>query len=237
MVVAPTSLPSVARSGRRTKRTWGVFGISERDVGVFDSVVEGASVVELGCGTAYVSAWLARRGARSVGVDPSAGQLRLASGFRDEFGVYFPLLRAAGEQVPLASGGFDFVVSEYGAALWADPVSWFAEAARLLRVGGELVFLVNSGVLTLCVPDVGEAGDRLLRTQRETARLEWPGEPGVEFHPSHGDWLRLLRSNGFEVLELRGLHAPEHPQRRPYFVALSWATRWPAEDLWRARRV
>lgn len=31
--------------------------------------------------------------------------------------------------------------SEYGASIWADPLEWIPEAARLLRRGGELIFL------------------------------------------------------------------------------------------------
>ena len=37
--------------------------------------LRGLDVVELGCGTAYFSAWLARRGARPVGFDVTAAQL------------------------------------------------------------------------------------------------------------------------------------------------------------------
>ena len=29
--------------------------------------------------------------------------------------------------------------------------------------------------------------------------MEWPGDAGVEFHLPHGEWIRLLRRNGFEV--------------------------------------
>jgi SAM-dependent methyltransferase len=47
---------------------------------------------------------------------------------------------------------FDFAISEYGACLWADPQRWVPEAARLLRPGGQLVFLTNSLLMTLCMP-------------------------------------------------------------------------------------
>ena len=33
-------------------------------------------------------------------------------------------------------------------------------------------------------------------------RIEWPGHPGVEFHLSHGDWIRLLRRSDLEVEDL-----------------------------------
>jgi SAM-dependent methyltransferase len=48
--------------------TWGIFNVPEIQLGVLGDV-SGLDVVELGCGTAYLSAWLARRGARPVGVD------------------------------------------------------------------------------------------------------------------------------------------------------------------------
>ncbi len=35
-------------------------------------------------------------------------------------------------------------VSEYGASIGCDPYTWIPEAARLLRPGGQLIFLVNS---------------------------------------------------------------------------------------------
>ncbi|MGH9085025.1 MAG: SAM-dependent methyltransferase, partial [Acidimicrobiales bacterium] len=52
--------------------TWGIFGIPESEVGLLPAELDGARTVELGCGTGYVSAWLARRGAHPVGVDPTA---------------------------------------------------------------------------------------------------------------------------------------------------------------------
>jgi 2-polyprenyl-3-methyl-5-hydroxy-6-metoxy-1,4-benzoquinol methylase len=48
--------------------TWGIFNVPEQQPGVLGDV-RGLDVVELGCGTAYLSAWLARRGARPAGVD------------------------------------------------------------------------------------------------------------------------------------------------------------------------
>ena len=57
--------------------------------------VEGLDVVELGCGTAYVSAWLARRGARPVGVDVTPAQLATARRCQAETGIVFPLLEAS----------------------------------------------------------------------------------------------------------------------------------------------
>ena len=41
---------------------WGTWGVPEDKIHLLDDV-EGLDTLELGCGTGYVSAWLARRGA------------------------------------------------------------------------------------------------------------------------------------------------------------------------------
>ena len=178
--------------------TWGLFHVPERDLGLLGDVA-GLDVLELGCGTAYLSGLLARQGARPVGVDLTPAQLATAGRCQERFGLVFPLIEGNAEHVPLPDAGFDLVVSEYGASVWCDPERWVAEAARLLRPGGRLVFLTNSVLATLCVPEEeGFAQEHLLRPQRALHRVQWPGG-GVEFHPSHGDWIRVLRANGFVV--------------------------------------
>jgi SAM-dependent methyltransferase len=176
--------------------TWGIFGIPDTVAGLLPKNLIGVEAVELGCGTAYVSAWLARRGARPVGTDPTAGQLSMAREFQDHFALHFPLVLAAAEQLPFRDGSFDLAISEYGAAIWSDPHPWIPEAARLLRPGGELVLLGTSTLLMLCVPDEEglPAGNRLLRRQFGMHRFEWPDDPTVEFHLSHGDWIRLMEA-------------------------------------------
>ena len=232
--------PRYVAAGRRawgSEPSWGIWGIPESEVRLLPDVT-GADTVELGCGTAYVSAWLARLGARPVGVDPTVAQLATARALQQEFGTSFPLVRAAGEQVPLRDASFDLVVSEYGAAIWADPHLWVPEAARLLRPGGRLVFLGNATLLVLCVPDDEDAAAEatLLRPQFGMHRLEWPDVPGVEFHLSHGDMIRLLRASGFEVVDLVELRpGPDATTSYP-FVTLEWARRWPSEEVWVARR-
>jgi SAM-dependent methyltransferase len=53
---------------------------------------------------------------------------------------------------PFADARFDLAISEYGASIGCDPYAWIPEAARLLRPGGQLIFLVNSALLMLAVP-------------------------------------------------------------------------------------
>lgn len=217
---------------------WGIFGVPESEAHLLPTSLVGADTVELGCGTAYVSAWLARRGALPVGVDPALGQLRIARQFQAAHASPFPLVCAAAEQVPLPNAGFDLVISEYGAAIWADPYRWIPEAARLLRPGGKLVFLGNSTLLMLCIPDQDgrPAEERLVRDQFDMNRFEWTDDPTVEFHLSHGDWIRLLRGNRLDVDDLIELRPAPGVQSNYPFVTADWARRWPSEEVWVARR-
>src|SRR5205807_4796000 len=108
---------------QRDDLTWGVFGVPEGAVAVVGDV-RGLDVVELGCGTAYLSAWLAKRGARPVGVDPTPAQLDTARRCQARFGISFPLIEADAAQVPLPGASFDLAVSEFGASLWCASDRW-----------------------------------------------------------------------------------------------------------------
>lgn len=222
----------------REEVMWGAFNIPESEVGVLGDV-DGLDVIDLGCGTAYVSAWFARRGARPVGVDVTPAQLETARRLQAETGLEFPLVEASAEDVPLPDTSFDLAVSEYGASIWCDPKLWVAEAARLLRPGGRLIFVCNSPLSIVCSPDEGPIEERLLRPQFGMYRFDWPGDSeGVNFHLAHGEWIGVLRANGFDVERLVELQAPADARDHEYydFVPAEWAKRWPAEDLWVARK-
>jgi SAM-dependent methyltransferase len=216
---------------------WGVFSIPEENVGVIGDV-DGLDVVELGCGTAYFSAWLAKRGARPVGVDPTPAQLATARRMMAETGIEFPLVESPAESVPLPDASFDLALSEYGASLWADPEQWVAEAARLLRPGGRLIFMTNSTLSYLCVPPVGSMTEQLQRPLFGMGRIHWPGEQGIEFHLPHGRWIDVLRRNGFAIEALRELQAHEDAVDPGYYdyVTVAWGRKWPAEEIWVARK-
>ena len=67
-------------------------------------------------------------------------------------------------------------------------------------------------------------------------RIDWAGEFGVNFYLSHGDWIRLLRANGFELEDLVEVRPPEDATSRYSFVDLAWARRWPCEEVWKTRK-
>jgi ubiquinone/menaquinone biosynthesis C-methylase UbiE len=165
-VSAPRYAVHGARAWARERITWGIFGIPDDELHALPDDVAGMDVVELGCGTAYFGAWLARRGAQVTGIDNSAEQLRTARRLQDEHDLHFPLIHGNAETTGLPDSAFDLAVSEYGASIWADPYRWIPEAARILRPGGELTFLTNGTMWVLCVPDTdheGPATERMLR--------------------------------------------------------------------------
>ena len=235
--------PDYARAGLRswaaTEPTWGIWGIAEAQARVFPTNLGGRDSIELGCGTGYVSAWLARRGVRPVGLDNSAAQLTTARELQDRFGLRFPLIHASAEQAPVADATFDLAISEYGASIWCDPFIWIPEAVRLLRPGGQLIFLANSVLLMLAIPDHDDlpATERLLRPYLGMHRFEWPDDDSVEFHLGHGDMIRLLRRCGMEVEDLLELRPPPGATASHPLATLDWARQWPCEEVWKARKL
>ena len=225
------------RAWRRPELTWGIWQIPERELGLVPDVA-GRDVIELGCGTAYWSAWLARRGARVVGIDNSARQLETARELQREHGLAFPLIHGSAEAVPLPDASFDLAFSEYGASIWCDPHRWVPEAARLLRPGGHLLFLKTGLMRTLCTADDGDrAGETLARALFGLHRFEWSDDGSVEFDLPHGEWIALFRRCCFAVERLVELQAPPGGSPGRYdFVTLEWARKWSSEEVWLVRR-
>ncbi len=219
--------------------TWGIFDVPESTLPLLPDDLAGKDVIELGCGTGYVSAWMARRGARPVGIDNSPAQLESARRFQQEFGLDFPLHLGNAEQTPFPDASFDFAISEYGAAIWCDPYRWIPEAARLLRPGGRLHFLGNSTLLMLASRTDDEDApvtERLERPLFGMHRFDW-SDGSAEFHLPHGKMIQLLRDSGFEIEALIEVEIPAGATTRYPYVSADWAQRWPCEEVWKARRI
>lgn len=216
---------------------WGIFLVPESTLGILPDDMTGLETIELGCGTAYVSAWLARRGATPTGIDNSPSQLETARRMQGKYGLEFPLHLGNAEATPFPDASFDFAISEYGASIWCNPYRWIPEAARILRPGGQLTFLGNSLQLMLCTGEDEEApaSTELQRDHFGLHRFDW-ADGSAEFHLNHGDMIRLLRASGFEIEDLIEIQAPESATTRYPFVTSEWARRWPCEEVWKARK-
>lgn len=217
---------------------WGIWGIPEEDLNLLPDDLTGKSCLEIGCGAAYVSAWMARRGGSVVGIDPTPNQLSTATRLEAQYQTGIHLVEGFGESLPFRDATFDFAISEYGAALWADPYQWIPEAARVLKSNGVLVLMVDHLLAFVTAHTDEEIGQTrvLHRSYFDSYRMRWSEEDGIEFHLTHGDWIDLFRENGFEIMKLQELAAPEGATSRYKFSDAEWSKLWPSEEVWTVRK-
>jgi len=100
---ATSYVAAAERGWAREDPVWGIWHVAESQLNVIPANVRGKHAIELGCGTAYVSSWLARRGARVVGIDASMSQLATARRLQQTHGLRFPLIHGDAEAVPCRS--------------------------------------------------------------------------------------------------------------------------------------
>jgi SAM-dependent methyltransferase len=219
-----------AKHGERlteTARAWGVWRIPEAELGALGEVA-GRDVLELGCGAAQWSIALAEEGARAVGLDVSAEQLRHAR----EATSTLPLVQGNAEELPFGEGRFDLVFCDHGAMGFADPVRTVPEVARVLRPGGRFAFVIASPFLFMCWNPKTERVDTRLHAPWFGMRSD-EDEQTIQFQLPYGEWVRLFRAAGLEVERLIHLRPPEDATTTyDDYVSLRWARSWPAEDLW-----
>jgi 2-polyprenyl-3-methyl-5-hydroxy-6-metoxy-1,4-benzoquinol methylase len=79
---------------------WGIWATPESTLRLLPADMTGLDAIELGCGTAYVAAWMVRRGARVVGIDNSERQLDTARRLARDHGVELTLVHGNAETVP-----------------------------------------------------------------------------------------------------------------------------------------
>ena len=219
---------------------WGIWQIPDTELELLPTDMSSLRCIELGCGAGYVSCWMARRGADVVGIDPTPNQLATARRLQQQHQVDFVIEEGYAEAVPYPDESFDFAISEYGAALWSDPYLWIPEAARLLKPGGQLVFLTNSPFVVLCMPELeadGPSRNALLRPYFDMHTIRWPDEPdATEFNLPHGERIALLRQHGFVIERLIEIRAPENATTNYPWTNAEWASQWPSEEVWVVRK-
>ncbi|MEO1056336.1 MAG: class I SAM-dependent methyltransferase [Actinomycetota bacterium] len=239
--------PKWAEGGRQAwehEPRWGIWQLPDHEVSLLPADLTGRRVIELGCGTGYVSAWAHRRGAvRQYAIDNSEAQLATARQLATEHGVTdIEWVHGNAETIDQPDESFDFAVSEYGAAIWCDPDVWIPEAHRLLRPGGELAFLGNHPLAIICSDVAGAqpVGSTLERTYFGLDAIDWTHaeeEPGgIEFNRTIAEWLALFRRVGFDVLDYRELQAPADAAGVQFWTPAEWAKRFPAEQVWWLRK-
>lgn len=220
---------------------WGTWGNPEEGLDMLPADMAGVDAIELGCGTGYVSFWMARRGARVTAIDISAEQLATARDLAEEHKAEITFIEGNAEATGLPDGAFDFAISEYGASIWCPPEKWLREAWRLMRPGGRLVFLGNHPLSLICSPLDGSPADRTLhRPYRDMWGADWTEvefEPtGVCFNLTISDWMKLFAEIGFEVTKYDELYAPEWAMGTRAAIPSDWARIYPVEQVWRLKK-
>ena len=221
---------------------WGQWQIPEAEIDMLPGDMSGMYAIDLGCGTGYVSAWMARRGAIVTAIDNSAEQLATARRLAETHGVELELIHGNAEIVPKPDASYDFAISEYGASIWADPYRWLPEAHRLLKPGGALHFLGNHILIELCSPQDGSlpVTRNLERCYFDVYRQDWrdaiddPG--GIEFNLTFSAWIRLFNETGFEIVDLIEVQAPADAEGTPFAVTAEWSKDFPSEHIWKLRK-
>jgi SAM-dependent methyltransferase len=220
----------------RNPLAWGVWSIPEDELHVLGDV-SGKDILELGCGAALWSVALTKRGARCVGLDNSERQLDYARKNLRDAGIEFPLLHATAESTPLPDQAFDIVFCDHGAMSFADPFRTVPETARLLRPGGLLAFSAETPLHFICWDPVTDSVGTTLKANYFEHRRARDGS-SVNFSLPYGEWIALFRQSGFAIESLVELRPPEGATTSyTDYVSFDWAYSWPAEQIWRARRL
>jgi SAM-dependent methyltransferase len=218
---------------------WGVWGIPESDLRALGAL-DGLSVLELGCGGAQHAIGVARAAGRRVGLDQSVAQLRHAIGNLAAAELAMPVVAASGTATPFRDASFDVVFCDHGAMSFCDPYVIVPEVARLLRPDGRLVFNCSTLFRYLCFPtgDPDALVTRKLHSPYFGAHaFDW-GDGTIDFQIPHGEWIRLFARHGMVVDDLIEVRPPADATTTfEDYADLDWARRWPAEEIWKARKL
>jgi SAM-dependent methyltransferase len=185
---------------------WAPERLREEDARLLGDV-RGRRILEVGCGAAMCSRWLARRGARPVAFDLSAGMLGHAQAGAGRTGVDVPLVQADAQHLPFRAASFDSAFTSFGAiAFVADSAAVMGEVARVLRPGGRWVFSTTHPIRWSFPDDPGPAGlTATMPYWDRTPYVEYGADGAatyVEHHRTLGDRVREIAAAGFRLVDL-----------------------------------
>lgn len=185
---------------------WCPEGLRETDAGLLGPV-EGRTVLEVGCGAAQCSRWLAGRGGSVVASDVSAGMLDHARRIDDALGTRVPLVQADARALPFASDTFDIVFTAFGALPFVpETAPVHTEVARVLVAGGTWVFAVTHPLRWAFPDDPTERGLTVTRSYFDRRPYVETDATGLvvysEHHRTVGDHVAEVTTAGFRLLSI-----------------------------------
>ena len=134
-----------------------------------------------------------------VGVDPSGPMLRRARQRAGELGRAVTLVRASAEQLPFADDSFDTVVTLAVLCSVDDPLRALAEIRRVLRPGGQFIFLEHV-----------RSDDPQLARRQDRWERPWGWMAGG-CHPNRKT-LEAIETAGLDVDEVEHEDLPDIPR-------------------------
>ncbi|MFJ9366974.1 class I SAM-dependent methyltransferase [Nocardia sp. NPDC101769] len=192
---------------------WCPEGLHEGDWHLLGDITD-KRILEIGCGSAPCSRWLASHGAHPVGLDISRAMLDRGVAAMAAGGPRVPLIQAGAEELPFADESFDLACSAFGAVPFvADSARVMREVHRVLKPGGRWVFSVNHPMRWIFPDDPGPEGLRATIPYFDRTpyvELDSDGEPTyVEHHRTIGDRVREIVAAG---LVLTDIIEPDWPE-------------------------
>jgi ubiquinone/menaquinone biosynthesis C-methylase UbiE len=169
--------------------------------------VRGKRVLEIGCGGGQCAIAFAKRGAIATGIDLSDAQIEFARSLAQQERVEVTFLQGNIEDLsPIADASQDVVFSAYALQYVERPEYCLSEVRRVLVPGGLLVFSLDHPFF-MCL---AEDSMTLVRSYHDRSPEYWDGAceglpfsaPMKGFPRKVGDWLRLIRGAGLDVLDM-----------------------------------
>ena len=156
--------------------------------------IKGKRILDAGCGDGSDSVWMAKKGAKVVGIDITPKMIRLAKKRCKDLGIEFYLRDI--ENTKFASGSFDIVYTSFTLYLNKNLKKILSEFFRLLKKEGEF-FLVDVHPIRKMVVYTGDYFD---------TGKHWEVSEGWKrfaYYRKMEDLLNTAISVGFTLKEIR----------------------------------
>ena len=169
-------------------------------------IMEGLSVIDMGCGTGDFLRYAARNGAgRLVGLDSSERMIREALKRSEDYEIDYICGDFA---IASETEAFDLCFSSLAFHYVSDISALFNRISRLLRQDGILIFSVEHPVASaqLARWHADEKANETWGVEGYLAEGErksrWFGQEAIKFHRPFSSWFNALRTAGFRLTNI-----------------------------------